>query len=458
MPWLAPLAGHTDLALRVLCREQGAAVACSEMISAKGLIYSQIRGRRKGLGREQGEAQPTQQGTQQPQPGRNLDNGSAALLLTLPGSNSFAQTLSPALTLENFPAPNTADEPLVIQLFGDDPDILGQAVELLRGWGYDWFDLNLGCSVPKVVKTGAGAALARDTDKTLRAAEAMIRAAGALPSANINGVSKNEPAVPEYLNDAPGNIFGTPEKVSGAVLPARGRVGFKLRLGWSATEENYLDLAKGLEQCGAGWLTLHPRYARQYFAGNADWSALARLRRAVSLPLMASGDLFDAASALRCLDESGVDGVMFARGAMHNPAIFSEYLTLVQNAAPFTLTSSNEASAGVEPESEFISEPGAEVASERISEAMRERAVALKRLMLRHAELARAMPEKNPHCRRRRGDKIRPDGALLKMRGAIPRYVCELPGSRAFRVEMSLCESWESFFETLEKFFQPFEY
>ena len=102
-PWLAPLAGYSDLPFRLLCREYGAAVCVTEMVSAKGLVYQS--------------------------PGTN------DLLVSLP-----------------------EDQPLVVQLFGAEADFLRRAVALLREAGYGWFDLNMGCSVPKVLRQGAGAA------------------------------------------------------------------------------------------------------------------------------------------------------------------------------------------------------------------------------------------------------------------------------------------------------------
>lgn len=339
-PWLAPLAGHSDLALRTLCREQGAAVACTEMVSAKGLVYGARS--RKG------------------------SSPSDDLLLTTP----------PVGTLpDGFPAQGTADSPLVVQLFGEDPDFLGEAASMLADRGFEYFDLNLGCSVPKVIKTGAGAALARDINSAAAAARAMIRA-------------------------------------------SEGRVGFKIRLGWSREEENYLELAKALENEGAAWITLHPRYSRQGFTGRADWAALDKLKKNVNIPVIASGDLFDAASAARCLRESGVDALMFARGALNNPGIFKELLEVLENG-------------------------GREY-------SLAEKAGRLEALALRHAELARAMPGQPP--RKKRGE-ARPDGSLLKMRGAIPRYIKEMPGSRAFRVALSACRDWDEFYALVRDFF-----
>ncbi|MBP3730190.1 MAG: tRNA-dihydrouridine synthase family protein, partial [Mailhella sp.] len=144
-PWLAPLAGWSDLPFRLLCREQGAAVCCTEMVSAKGLVYG----------------------------GRNTE-----------------QLLATAAGEECGNAGCPSDEPLVVQIFGAEPEFMEQAVYILKDKGFEWFDVNMGCSVPKVTKTGAGAAMLRDVTGALRVARAVIGAAGA------------------------------------------GRAGFKLRLGW----------------------------------------------------------------------------------------------------------------------------------------------------------------------------------------------------------------------------------
>lgn len=334
-PWLAPLAGYSDVALRVLCREQGAAVTCTEMVSAKGLVYG-ARSRKKHSGTED-------------------------LLITTPR--------------EGFPAGPEADSPLVVQLFGEDPDFLGEAAAMLADRGFKYFDLNLGCSVPKVVKTGAGAALARNITTTTAAAKAMIKA-------------------------------------------AKGPVGFKIRLGWNREEENYLELARALEDEGAAWLCLHPRYSRQGFTGEADWSALAKLKKCVNIPVIASGDLFDAQSAVRCLGQSGANAVMFARGALNNPGIFKDFIGHMQNRAQ--------------------------------EENPEQKARRLESIILRHAELARAMPD---FSRPPRHDGNRPEGSLLKMRGAIPRYIKELPGSKALRTALATCRSWEEFYAQVREYF-----
>ena len=294
-PWLAPLAGFSDLAFRLLCREHGAACACSEMVSAKGLVYG--------------------------------SPGTEPLLATTP-----------------------QDAPLVVQIFGSEVRFLEDALRLLLDRGFAWFDLNAGCPVRKVVKTGAGAALLRDPGLLLRLAEAMARLAGP------------------------------------------GRVGVKTRISWGPGPETVLDLAPRLESAGAGWLTLHPRTATQGFAGRADRAALGRLKAATRLPVLASGDLFTAEDARACLAETGVDGVMFARGALGDPSVFGRLADLAAGRPP---------------------RPRPDLAG----------------LILRHAALAREhLPGRE---------------ALLKMRTVVPRYVKGHPGAKALRAELASCMTWE---------------
>ncbi|MGE9984680.1 tRNA dihydrouridine synthase [Desulfovibrio sp. SGI.169] len=305
-PWLAPLAGYSDLPFRLLCREYGAAVCVTEMVSAKGLVY------------------------QSP--------GTSELLASLP-----------------------EDQPLVVQLFGAQADFLRRAVALLREAGYGWFDLNMGCSVPKVLRQGAGAAMLGDVENSLAVARAMLEEAGP------------------------------------------GRVGFKLRLGLDGARPVLPDLALRLEDLGAGWLTLHPRTARQGFGGTARWEALADLAPRLCLPLLASGDLFSAADGLRCLEQTGAAGVMYARGAMHDPAIFAAHLALCRGERPAQATPA-----------------------------------ALRAMILRHMELARALcPGK---------------AALWKMRSVAPRYVRALPGVRALRQRLCRCTDWREFADAMEDF------
>ena len=295
-PWLAPLAGFSDLPFRLLCREQGCTAACTEMVSAKGLIFN---------------------------------NTATQRILTT----------------------NSEDSPLVVQVYGPDAQTLGQAMDLLLERGAHYFDLNAGCSVPKVTKTGSGAALLREPETLTRIVATMVAKAG------------------------------------------EGRVGVKLRLGWRPGEDVLPDLAKRLEDLGVAWLTLHPRWATQGFSGQADWDRLARLRDHITVPIIASGDLFTAEDAYRCLEQTGVNGVMFARGALWDPAIFRKFLSLYENGQPFHATPTYSLD-----------------------------------IVRRHMELARA------HLDDRR--------ALLAMRTIAPRYLRQFSGAKSLRTQLTQIESW----------------
>lgn len=303
-PWLAPLAGWSDLPFRLLCRELGASVCCTEMVSAKGLMY---------------------------------------------GSPGTVDLL----------AVHEADTPLVVQLFGSEAPFLGAAARHLLAAGFRWFDCNMGCAVPKVTRTGAGAALGRDPANALECAKALLAEVG------------------------------------------KGRVGFKLRLGWDDTRPTWAELALRLQEAGAGWLTLHPRTARQGFTGTADWDAIAELKRLVDIPVIASGDLFTARDGLRCLAHTGADTVMYARGALRNPAIFLDHARLMDGA-----------------------DLPAEPAGAAVLDTIR-----------RHAELARQYSSQ----------KV----ALLKMRTIVPRYAKHLPSARALRQDLMTCRSWDDFARVL---------
>ena len=308
-PWLAPLAGYSDLPFRLLCRHYGAAVCVTEMVSAKGLVHRS------------------------------------------PGTGELLQSVP-------------ADQPLVVQLFGAEPGVLGEAVATLRNAGYGWFDCNMGCSVPKVMRQGAGAALLGDAARALACARAMLDAAGP------------------------------------------GRVGFKLRLGLDSTRPVLPDLALRLEDAGAGWLALHPRTARQGFGGSADWEAIARLAGRLSIPLVASGDLLTAQDGLRCLAATGAAAVMYARGALHDPAIFAAHHALCRGEAPAA------------PD-----------------------AAALRDLIGLHVRLAR--------------EHAGNAGALFKMRSLVPRYVRFLPGVRLLRQRLCRCTDWQDLETALDEFLGP---
>jgi len=248
---------------------------------------------------------------------------------------------------------------VIVQLFGSEESFLIQAIERLREAGFRFFDLNCGCPVRKVIKTGSGAALLKEPQHLLTLAKSMI------------GVT--EP----------------------------GCMGFKIRLGWGVGQPVYLPLTKELENLGAGWVTMHPRFGAQGFTGHADWSHLTLLKKNVSLPVIASGDLFQAEDGIRCVDETGVDSLMFARGALNDPSIFGRYLQLRNGRIPETKNYSG-----------------------------------MMAMVHRLCELYAA------HDMDRLG--------LLKMRTLVPRFLKGLPGARTLRRDIVFCRTWDEIFAILQ--------
>lgn len=304
-PWLAPLAGYSDLPFRLLSRELGAAVCVTEMVSAKGLLF----------------------GT----------TATARLVATTPD-----------------------DSPLVVQIFGAEPEYVGLGMDFLLERGVTYFDLNAGCPVPKVAKSGSGAIMMRDPNNLYKVAKIMVDKAGA------------------------------------------GNVGVKIRLGWDAEHINCLEIGSELAALGVGWVTLHPRTARQGYSGTSDWSYLRRLVQTVDIPVIASGDLFTAEDGLRCLQETDVAALMFARGALSNPAIFRRFNDLIQGRPSHPTT-------------------GMDIAH----------------MARRQAELIRE------HC----GDALR---TMYRMRSIIPRYVKNLPGAKLIRQRITTCTEWEDLLQILK--------
>jgi nifR3 family TIM-barrel protein len=172
-----------------------------------------------------------------------------------------------------------------IQLFGAQPEVMYRAAGLLAPWRPDVVDINCGCPVSKVVKAGAGSALMRNPDTLGRVVEAVVRASGE-------------------------SLGGTPVTV-------------KLRSGWDAGSINYRECARIAVEAGAALVGLHPRTRAQGYAGRSDWSHIADLVSRLPVPVAGSGDLFSPEDAERMLRETGCGAVLFARGALGNPFIFS---------------------------------------------------------------------------------------------------------------------------------------
>jgi len=178
------------------------------------------------------------------------------------------------------------ERPLGIQIFGPDPDVMAETARLAEEMGADIVDINMGCWVPKVCKTGSGAALLKDPDL-----------AAAIVSAVVSAVR-----VP---------------------VTVKVRAGFE----WSVFAAP--DLARRFQDVGAQMITLHARFAKQGFEGEADWKLIEQMRSAVSVPLIGNGDVKTPDDALRMFRETGCDGVMVGRAAISNPWALSSIVSSV---------------------------------------------------------------------------------------------------------------------------------
>lgn len=171
--------------------------------------------------------------------------------------------------------------PVALQLFGREPQTVAEAARRLAGDGrFCLVDLNMGCPAPKIAGSGEGSGLLREPDLAVRVAEAVVRAS----------------PVP---------------------------VTVKLRTGWDEDSLVYEELGRRLQEVGVSALTLHARTRRQFYAGRADWDAIARLKRAVSIPVIGNGDVTCLQDARRMMEQTGCDAAMIGRAAMGNPWVFA---------------------------------------------------------------------------------------------------------------------------------------
>ena len=226
-PWLlAPMAGFTDAVMRTLCEEQGASLTYTEMVSAKGLYYG--------------------------------------------GSKTNRLTYIPE-----------GAGPAAIQIFGSEPEVMAYAAKELDSLPNRVLDINMGCPVPKVVRSGDGSALMRDPDLVYE----IVRAA-----------------------------------VSASSKP----VTVKIRKGFTDDEPNAPEVAKAAEEGGCAAVAVHGRTRGQYYSGTVDRDIIRKVKESVSVPVIASGDVTTAEEGMSMLSETGCDMVMIGRGALGNPWIFRD--------------------------------------------------------------------------------------------------------------------------------------
>lgn len=223
---LAPMAGITDFPFRKICKEMGAGLVFSEMVSVEALIREHKR--------------------------------THGMLHTDP-----------------------AERPVVFQIFGSKPASMAEAAHIVSQGAVDFIDINMGCPVPKILKSGAGSALLRD--------------------------------------------IGLAKEIMAAVVGAsKVPVTVKIRLGWDARSIVAVDMAQAAETAGIAAVTVHARTKVQGFSGQADWKMIGTVKRSVAIPVIGNGDVRTAQDAKRIMDETGCDGVMIGRAIQGYPWIFRE--------------------------------------------------------------------------------------------------------------------------------------
>ena len=233
---LAPMAGVTSHSFRLLCKKHGAGLVVTELLSSHAIHYKNAK------------------------------------------------------TFGMFDW-SDAERPVSVQLFGGVPELMAEAAQVVEAAGADIVDLNMGCWVPKVAKTGAGATLLKDVCLAQSVVKAMVDAV----------------KVP---------------------------VTVKIRAGWDPSQTTGIDFARRAQDAGAAAIAVHARYASQGFTGHADWSIIRRVKDVVTIPVIGNGDVETPEDAKRMVDETGCDGVMVGRAAMGNPWLFGDIKHYLETGDP----------------------------------------------------------------------------------------------------------------------------
>ena len=222
--FLAPMAGVTDLPFRILCKEMGCGLVYSEMVSAKGILY---------------------------------------------GSKNTEKLLEV----------DESERPVAVQLFGNDPEILGAMAKKIEPYNIDIIDVNMGCPAPKIVKNGEGSAVTLNPERVGEIVHSLV-------------TSQKKP------------------------------VTIKFRKGFDDDHINAVEIAKIAEANGASAVAVHGRTREQFYSGKADWDIIKEVKNAVSIPVIGNGDIVTPEDAKRMFDYTGCDAIMIGRGAQGNPWIF----------------------------------------------------------------------------------------------------------------------------------------